>query len=188
LYFLNGYSTYSILEAGRNKPFNKMKTLFLVRHAKSVTHFTGGSDFARGLNERGMKDAKEMAKRLIRKDILIDQFVSSPAVRAKTTAEIFVDQYNRKPEEIDLIPELYHASQDIFEEIIAALDNRFDRVAVFSHNPGISDFATYLSKSAITHMPTCSVLGIASDIKSWQDFFSAEKTFLFFDSPKAVPQ
>jgi phosphohistidine phosphatase len=163
-----------------------MKILFLVRHAKSVNHFTATSDFNRSLNEKGFKDAAEMAKRLVKKNIMIDQFVSSMAVRAKTTAEVFISQYNRKPEEIRLIPELYHATPEVFEQVTSHLDDQFDHVAVFAHNPGITDYASSLTQTHIANMPTCSIFAVTSKIKSWQDFPFAEKEFLFFDSPKSA--
>ncbi len=164
-----------------------MKTLFLIRHAKSVNHFAAASDFDRGLNEKGIKDATEMAKRLVKKNIMIGQFVSSTAVRAKTTAVIFIRQYNRKPEEISLKPELYQASGEIFEQVISSLDDQFDRVAIFAHNPGITDYASSLTNTHISNMPTSSIFAVASEVKSWQDFPIAEKIFLFFDSPKSSP-
>ncbi|HVY76561.1 MAG TPA: histidine phosphatase family protein [Puia sp.] len=162
-----------------------MKTILLVRHAKSVNHFTGGPDFNRTLNDQGTKDAAEMAKRLVRKNILIDQFVSSPAVRARTTAEIFINQYNRKPEEILFIPELYHASARVFDEVVGSLDDRFDRVAIFSHNPGITEYAEDITGGKVEHLPTCAVCIVTASVNSWTDFSAGEKTLLLFDSPKA---
>ena len=77
-----------------------MKTLILVRHAKSSHSFGFSSDFDRPLNDRGFREASEMGKKLFKKKILIDQFVSSPALRAKTTAELFAAEYDRKMKEI----------------------------------------------------------------------------------------
>ena len=90
-----------------------MKTLILVRHAKSSHSFGLPSDFDRPLNERGFREASEMGKKLFKKKIQIDLFISSPAVRAKTTAELFVAEYNRKLKEIVLMPSLYHAGPKI---------------------------------------------------------------------------
>jgi len=160
-----------------------MKTLFLVRHAKSVNHFTAATDFNRGLNERGIKDAGQMAKRLVKKDILIDRFVSSPALRAKMTAEIFINQYNRKPEEIQFVPDLYHASPEIFDQVVSSLDDQFSHVAIFAHNPGITDYAIYLTGNRLSHMPTCSVFAASASINSWKDFPSVKKDFIFFETP-----
>ena len=91
-----------------------MKTLILVRHAKSSHSFGLSSDFDRPLNERGFREAAEMGRKLFKKKIPIDQFVSSPAVRAKTTAELFVAEYDRKLKEILFIPSLYQASSGKF--------------------------------------------------------------------------
>lgn len=160
-----------------------MKTLFLVRHAKSVNHSTAATDFNRALNERGVKDATEMAKKLVRKDIMIDRFVSSPAIRAKMTAEIFINQYNRKPEEIQFIPDLYQASPDIFDQVVSRFDDQFSHVAIFAHNPGITDYAADLTSTRISHMPTSSVFAAAASINSWKDFSVAEKEFILFETP-----
>ena len=161
-----------------------MKTLILVRHAKSSNNMGVSSDFERPLNDRGFREASEMGKKLFKKNTVINQFVSSPAIRAKTTAELFVAEYDRKLKEILFIPTLYHAGADHFSEIISQLDNRFDHVALFSHNPGITDFASTLTSTPITHMPTCSVFAVTAPIDSWQDFNRAVKSFLFFYKPE----
>ena len=83
-----------------------MKTLILVRHAKSSHSFGVSSDFDRPLNDRGFREASEMGKKLFKKNTRIDQFVSSPAIRAKTTAELFVAEYDRKLKEILFVPSL----------------------------------------------------------------------------------
>src|SRR5271155_1967481 len=122
-----------------------MKTLILVRHAKSSHTFGPASDFDRPLNERGFREASAMGKMLFKKKILIDQFVSSAALRAKTTAELFISEYNRKPKEIYFVPSLYHASPENFLALIQELSDNYEHVALFSHNPGITDFAISLS-------------------------------------------
>jgi len=161
-----------------------MKTIILVRHAKSSHSFGVSSDFERPLNDRGFTEASEMGKKLFKKKIRIDQFVSSPATRAKSTAELFVTEYDRKLKEILFIPSLYHADPEIFYEVVSKLDDAYDHVALFSHNPGITDFATSLTTSQISHMPTGSVFAVTAAVKSWKDFYTAEKSFLFFYKPE----
>ena len=161
-----------------------MKTLILVRHAKSSHSFGASSDFDRPLNDRGFREASEMGKKLFKKNTAIDQFVSSPAVRAKTTAELFVAEYGRKLKEILFVPSLYHADPDIFYEVISRLDDAYDHVALFSHNPGITDFAGSLTSAQISHMPTSSVFAVTAPVDSWKDFSAAEKSFLFFYKPE----
>lgn len=161
-----------------------MKTLLLVRHAKSSHSFELSSDFDRPLNDRGFREAAEMGKSLFKKNTIIDQFVSSPANRAKTTAELFVSEYGRKLKEILLIPSLYDARPENFSDVIRELDNIYQHVAMFSHNPGITDFASCLTSTLITHMPTCSVFAVTAPVDSWKFFAGAEKSFLFFSKPE----
>jgi len=163
------------------------KTLFLIRHAKSSWDNFALTDFDRPLNDRGKNDAPEMAKRLIDKKINIDAFISSPAKRAKKTAKLFMKEFGRKKKEIILIPELYEASVEAFYQTILAVDNRFNSIAVFSHNPGITSFANGLTEDTqFDNMPTCSVFAVRSNIKSWRDFRDAKKEFWFFDYPKKI--
>ena len=161
------------------------KTLLLIRHAKSSWDISSLNDFERPLNERGKKDAPAMAKRLIHKKINVDAFVSSPAKRAKKTAELFCQEYGKKDEEIIFITKLYHASPDIFFEVVSELDNHLNTVAIFSHNMGITEFVNLLVKDVrIDNMPTCAVFAVKINIKKWVDFKNAKKDFLFFDYPK----
>jgi phosphohistidine phosphatase len=161
-----------------------MKTLLLIRHAKSSWDPSIPNDFDRTLNERGKKTAPEMAKRLIEKNIQIDLFVASPAKRAKKTAELFIKEYKRNENEILFIPGLYHAPAAVFSDVVMQLEDKFNNVAIFSHNPGITEFVNKLTSVEIDHMPTCGVFAITIDADNWNDFINAKKEFLFFDYPK----
>ena len=160
-----------------------MKTLVLIRHAKSSWDAPGLSDFDRPLNERGKKDAPEMAKRLKEK-IDIDLFVCSPAKRARKTAKLFAEEYGVKKEDISLADDLYSATIPAFQKTVGELNNKYTAVALFSHNPGITEFANSLTNVRIDDMPTCSVFAVHADIDKWESFSNAEKKFLFFDYPK----
>jgi phosphohistidine phosphatase len=161
-----------------------MKTLILVRHAKSSHSLGMSNDFDRPLNDRGFREASEMGKKLVKKNTHIDQFVSSPALRAKTTAELFVAEYDRKLKEILYVPSLYHADPDTFYEVVSHLDDAYHHVALFSHNPGITDFAGSLTTAHISNMPTSSVFAVTAPVNSWKDFHAAERSFLFFYKPE----
>ena len=125
-----------------------------------------------------------MAKRLKDKKIMIDVFVSSPAKRARKTARYFAETYGLKKEDIQLVDDLYSATPAAFQKTVAGLKDKADTVAIFSHNPGISEFANSLSNVRIDDMPTCSVFAVYADTETWQSFENAEKKFLFFDYPK----
>ncbi len=162
-----------------------MKTLIIVRHAKSSWANPGELDFDRSLSARGKSDAPEMARRLIKHRVNIGSFVSSPAKRASMTCRAFCDELSYNSDDIIYIDKLYHAPASIFFEVIQEMQTTSDAVAIFSHNPGITDFVNQLCKDVfIDNMPTCAVVGIQSEIDSWSEFAMARKKLLFFDYPK----
>jgi phosphohistidine phosphatase len=161
-----------------------MKTLILVRHAKSSWADQGVDDFDRPLNDRGKKDGQEMAKRLHKRDIDVDLFVSSPARRARRTARYFAEEYGVDKDDILLVKELYLAAPHSFSQVITAMNDKHDSIAIFAHNPGITEFASSLTNVRIDDMPTCAVFAVSADTDSWSQFEQAEKKFLFFDYPK----
>ncbi len=169
-----------------NGDIRPMKTLLVVRHAKSSWADFGLSDFDRPLNDRGKKDGPEMASRIKERGLKIDLFVSSPAKRAKRTARYFAEEYGLKKEDIKLVETLYEAPVSAFEKAVASLPSKANTVALFSHNPGITDFVNSLTDTRIDNMPTCGVFAVEADIKDWEEFKQAEKKFLFFDYPKNV--
>lgn len=161
-----------------------MKSILLIRHAKSSWDFNV-EDFDRPLNHRGETDAPAMAKRLLKKDVKIDAFVSSPAKRAFSTAVHFANVYDEKKKNIIVVPSLYEAGVNEFFNAIEGLDSDLKHIALFSHNPGITAFANKLTSTFIDDMPTCAVFAVKADIKKWVDFEAVKKEFWFFDYPKA---
>lgn len=162
------------------------KQLLLIRHAKSSWADFSIKDFDRPLNDRGKKDAPVMAKRLVDKKIAIDAFISSPAKRARKTAEYFIAEYEQQKKEIIFIDELYLATPSVFASIVGKVSDQYNTIAVFSHNNGITDYANTLTDTRIDEMPTCSIFAVKADVQSWTGFANAKKEFWFFDYPKAV--
>jgi phosphohistidine phosphatase len=160
-----------------------MKTLLLIRHAKSSWDAPGLSDADRPLNDRGKKDAPEMAKRLKKRGLSIDQFISSTAKRARKTAKYFAEEFDVKKEDIKEVEDLYMANTPGFVKTIEETKKKHDIIALFSHNPGITEFANSLTHVRIDDMPTCSVFAVQAEVKEWEEFMNAEKKFLFFDYP-----
>lgn len=144
------------------------------------------NDFDRPLNDRGHRDAPIMAKRLLDKQISIDAFISSTAKRAFTTATYFAEAYGLKEKNIIKVPELHHAAASVFYNVIGKVDNAYNTIAVFSHNPGISEFVNELTDTKIDDMPTCGIFAVTVHTDNWKDFLSAKKDFWFFDYPKAI--
>lgn len=163
------------------------KTLLIIRHAKSSWENGVLTDFDRTLNERGLNDALAMAKRLQKKNIAIDLLVSSPAKRAKKTAELFASVYEIKTDQIKFIPALYHAPSNTFFEVISTIDDAANTVAIFSHNPGITEFVNLLTENVqLDNMPTCGIFAVKIYSTNWGNFVQAKKEFLFFDYPKNI--
>jgi phosphohistidine phosphatase len=162
-----------------------MKSVIIIRHAKSSWDNVGESDFDRPLNDRGKEDAPRMAKRLLEREVSIDAFISSSAKRARKTAALFIKEFNGDKDDIILVPELYLAGPDAFYDAIAKAPASAKTIALFSHNPGITEFANELTDVRIDDMPTCAIFAVKADIKEWSAFKEAEKQYWFFDYPKA---
>lgn len=163
-----------------------MKTLILVRHAKSDWNGEGLADFDRPLNERGKRDAPVMAARLLEKEIPVDLFIASPAKRAAKTARIFAEAFGKSKSDIQFRDELYLPPASVFYKVIEQVDDSIDHIALFSHNNGITDFANELCNTRIDNIPTCGIFAIKINCVHWKDFRAAKKEFWFFDSPKST--
>lgn len=158
-----------------------MKTLILVRHAKSDWP-EDTDDFDRPLLEKGINDAEKMADFLKNKNISIDKFYSSPALRALTTCEIFNKKYKI---DIEKLTKLYNASETVFENLVVDIADNLGSVAMFSHNNGISNFANSMSEEVFM-LPTCGVVGFEIDCDSWSEFHGATKKLAYFYEPKKI--
>jgi phosphohistidine phosphatase len=164
-----------------------MKKLFVIRHAKSSWSNLGQDDFDRPLNDRGERDAPVMAKRLWDAGFRLDALVSSPAVRAFSTAKYFAGRFDFKKKDITLIDKLYHAPAQTFYDVIAGdLKEDWETIAIFSHNPGITYFINSLGLVQLDNLPTCGIFGVEANINHWREFADSKKQFLLFDYPKNV--
>lgn len=161
-----------------------MKRVLIVRHAKSSWDDLRIQDIDRPLNDRGKKDAPEMAQRLIGRGIRIDAFISSPAKRARKTAGLFAEAYGAHKKDIVIDPSLYLPDVPDFYAVLQQLPEQLITIALFSHNPGITAFANDLTSVRVDNMPTCSVFAITCNTDHWKNFREAERDFWFFDYPK----
>jgi phosphohistidine phosphatase len=162
-----------------------MKTLLLIRHAKSSWEVAGTGDFDRPLNERGKADAPMMARRLAERKLRIDCIMASPAKRTKKTAELFGRQFHIDEKQIHFVPDLYHGGPEAYIAAILALDKDCLTMALVAHNPGITEFANSITDQRIDNIPTCGIFAVTAKIEKWSRFADAKKNFLFFDYPKS---
>ncbi|AFD07308.1 SixA phosphatase family protein [Solitalea canadensis] len=163
-----------------------MKTLYLVRHAKSDKTITGISDFERPLNDRGLRDAPAMAKILAKKVNSPDLILSSPAVRALTTAQLFAEPLNYKAEKIQQCAEIYEAGVSTLLKTINEIDDRNNCVVMFGHNPGLTDLFNYLTDNDLINLPTSGIVKIDFDLDSWKLVSHGIGISTYIDYPKKV--
>lgn len=162
------------------------KQLLIVRHAKSDWGNAGLADFDRPLNKRGHANAPEMAERLVKQQIVPELIVSSPALRALTTAKYFAEVWGIPSDSILQESEIYEANVKSLLTVITNFDNQFNQIALFGHNPGLTDLANYLSNGHIYNMPTSSVVIIEFPFDNWEEISANTGKVLLFDYPKSL--
>lgn len=146
-----------------------MKTLYIVRHAKSSWEYDGIGDIDRPLKKRGINDAHLMSKFLSEEIQRPDVFISSVANRALHTGVIFCQNFNYPFSNLKIKKELYSFSDGYLVKTVKALDDSFDSAIIFSHDHGINTFVNKFGSKPIAHVPTCGVVGIRFDEKHWKD-------------------
>ena len=144
-----------------------MKILYLLRHAKSSWDDPDISDFDRPLNERGNKSAPLMGKMMAKRSFIPDIVISSPANRAKSTAELVMKAAGASPVMV-FDEQIYEASPQTLLRVIADIDDQYDSAMVVGHNPGMEGLVRCLT-SNLTPMPTAALAVIALDATSWKD-------------------
>ena len=161
-----------------------MKTLTLVRHAKSSWKDTSLSDRDRPLNKRGKRDAPEMGRRIVAAGIRPSLIVSSPAVRAWTTARIIADAIGYTREFLQRDKNLYLASVNGILDVIVAQDNGFNSLMLVGHNPGFTDFANYLVPGLTNNIPTAGIVSVQLDTDDWSLYDRPGVELALYDFPK----
>ena len=147
-----------------------MRTIFLIRHAKSSWEHPGLRDFDRPLNERGLYEAPLMAQVLVREGIRPDLLVSSPAKRAWTTAVFFATAFGLSEDVVRRELDIYEADPLDILQLFSQLPDTADTVFMFGHNPTFTDVANRFAEKHIENVPTCGVVRIESDAVSWAAF------------------
>ncbi|WPP49533.1 SixA phosphatase family protein [Catalinimonas niigatensis] len=162
-----------------------MKSLFLIRHAKSSWDDASLRDFDRPLNARGKKDAPMMGKRLRQGGHMPDLMLSSPAVRTVSTAWAIADALQYSREKILTLDDLYHASPSEILNVLRRTKDTVDTLFLFGHNPGLTDFANAVCQEHIDNIVTCGVYALQLEMNSWKALSLDKKAvLLFYDFPK----
>lgn len=161
------------------------KRLIIIRHAKSDWKNSELiTDFERPLNTRGHHAAPEMANRLLKKGIKPNLLVSSPAVRAYTTATYFAKAWQINIANIAINQHIYEGSRPTLLAIINQFDNQHQDIAIFGHNPGFTELSNYLANSYIPNIPTAGVVVIKFPFNNWAEISGGTGEIVLFDYPK----
>ena len=161
------------------------RTVVLIRHAKSSWADTAQDDLKRPLNDRGEHDAPLMGEHLKKIKLKPDLIITSPAKRAKQTANKIAKELNYDKDKIAEEEKLYLCAPSTFEEVISDLKGEVETVFIVGHNPGITEFVNELSDDFKTdNMPTCAIAGVQVNIPEWKDFGAAKKDVFVYEYPK----
>ena len=161
-----------------------MKTLYLLRHAKSSWSETGLADRERPLSKRGLGDAPRMGQRFAGRGESLQRVVTSPARRARHTAELFCGATDFAPADIALDERLYFLGPGSIEDAIRAQADALESLMLVFHNPDITEFANRFAGLRIDNVPTCGLVKIACASGRWRDWKAEACEFVYFDYPK----
>jgi len=126
-----------------------------------------------------------MAERLKNQGIRIDLFLSSPAKRAITTAIGHAKAFGLPAHKVEQDERLYHASSTTIRQLVSSTDDRFETIALFGHNPGLTDLINSLSELDLWNLPTCAVCGIQFETDSWKNILNSTGNSFYYDFPKS---
>ena len=164
-----------------------MKTIYLVRHATAAKGKPKSPDMKRVLSKKGRKEAVKMAKKLKKNGMLPDLLISSPAKRALQTARVFAKAVKYPKNKILLNKTLYEANNASSNEALLqefrSLDDQFQSVMVFGHDPLLTEFARYLRKDFTEALPGCAVVRFDFNNISWTKITAGRGVLKFFDYP-----
>ena len=162
-----------------------MKTLYLLRHAKSSWSDASLSDRDRPLNQRGSENAPRMGARFRDRGESIDLILSSPARRAHTTAQLFAQNCDYAERDILIEEDLYFSGSGSIEALIREQGDAVDSLMLVFHNPDITSFANSLDPDLrIDNLPTAGLVSFSCAIERWAEFTRDCTRFEYFDYPK----
>jgi phosphohistidine phosphatase len=161
-----------------------MKTLFIVRHAKSSWKHEFLSDFERPLNKRGHNDAPMMAQVLHDRGVTVDYIRSSPANRALTTARLLAAGIGYALDHVETDEHMYGAGDRQLQQIVQAFPAAAQTGMVVGHNPGMMMLAERLAGFDEDNLPTCGIVCVTFDVDAWTDVAEGSGTLRYFEYPK----
>ena len=125
-----------------------------------------------------------MAERIKDHGIRPSLIISSPAARAWTTARLIAEHISYPTEFLQRENKLYLASVDDLLDVVVAQDNGFNSLLIVGHNPGLTNFANFLSPGLTDNLPTAGVVSVQIDRDDWSLYEQPATELLVHDYPK----
>lgn len=162
-----------------------MKRLTLVRHAKSSWANPGTPDRDRPLAARGERDSRKMGRRLVARKARPSLILSSPAVRAHTTAKAIAAALKYPSEFLQLEAEIYLATPEELIDLVRRQRDDFSDLMLVGHNPGMTDLVNdLLPDFKLENLPTAGVVTIDLDADEWSKVLEKPALLVYYDYPK----
>lgn len=161
-----------------------MKTLYILRHAKSSWKYPELKDFERPLSVRGTQEVPLMGARFRHSGRTVDCIITSPAVRAKTTALLFAEAIGYPVDDISSNPELYFAGKGMFLKAATLVDEEHQSAMLVGHNPAITEFVNAMTGSQINNVFTCGLVEMRLPVERWSQVTMGNAQLVDFDYPK----
>ena len=146
----------------------KIKTLYLIRHAKSDWKDGSLRDFQRGLTKKGFQDLETMSSYLALRNINPDLILSSAALRAQLTTDKIAEKMEMPPS-VEYMNELYLTSPEMHLNVLSLQDNSYNSIMIVGHNPALSELVNMIQDENFTKFPTLGILAIDLEIDNWED-------------------
>ena len=164
-----------------------MKTIYIVRHAKSSWDITELPDEKRPLLEKGKKRTKKVIDYLQDHNISVDYIISSHAVRALETAKILARGLKYPEENIKIDSHVYYANGNSLLNQFYDLPSRHHSVMIVGHNPSLTDLVNFFLGKPIENLPTSGVVSISFETDKWEEVPVARRKINFILFPKELP-
>jgi phosphohistidine phosphatase len=160
-----------------------LKTLYLIRHADTRVKASGEADFDRSLTARGEMDAAWIGQRLKERAVSVDLIHTSSAVRARESAKLIAGELGLVKSQVIMDKALYLAGVPDLLEVVHTIEDTAREVILVGHNPGVIQFANWLSNAVVNNVPTCGTLRIDFPVESWREVKEGMGSLIFFDHP-----
>jgi phosphohistidine phosphatase len=161
-----------------------VKTLTLLRHAKSSWKHPELGDFDRPLNNRGRRDASAMAERLARRESRPDRCLSSPAVRATATVVSVAEALGYPVNAVAWEPRIYEATSTTLLGVLREQPDSAEHILLVGHNPGMTGFANALTGDSLDNLSTAAAYTLTLPIEHWRDAAFGLGTRIAYEYPK----